>query len=163
MEIRVARQEDLKAINLIYNQAVRQRFCTAHLEAVSMEDRKRWFATRDLVRYPVSVAVDGEKLVGWVSLGPYRQDRQALAHVAEVSYYVEESARGKGVGNSLLNHAIGLAPDHGFSVLIAILLDKNVASIALLRKYGFEEWGRMPGIAKIEKQVADHLYYGLRL
>jgi len=110
MEIRVAREEDLKAINLIYNQAVHQRFCTAHLEMVSMEDRKRWFAARDLDRYPVSVA-----------------------------------------------------PDHGFSVLIAILLDKNVASIALLRKFGFEEWGRMPGIAKIEKQVADHLYYGLRL
>jgi phosphinothricin acetyltransferase len=163
MMIRNARPEDLPAINNIYNQAVLQRFCTAHLEPVSMEDRKHWFLAHDLARYPVFVAVDKEKLVGWASLGSYREDRQALTHVAEVSYYVDESERGKGIGGSLLNHAVHVASEYGFSVLIAILLDKNIASIALLLKYGFEEWGRMPGIAKIKGQLADHLYYGLRL
>ena len=49
------------------------------------------------------------------------------------------------------------------SVLVAILLNKNPASIALLDKYGFECWGVMPGIARIQDQEADHLYYGLKL
>ena len=48
-------------------------------------------------------------------------------------------------------------------VLIAMLLDKNPASIGLLQKFGFKEWGRMPGIARIDDQTADHLYYGLEL
>jgi phosphinothricin acetyltransferase len=163
MKIRLAGQGDLEAINRIYNQAVHQRFCTAHLERVGMEDRRRWFAGHDPVHFPVFVALEEENVAGWVSLGAYRENRQALAHVAELSYYVDELARGKGIGSGLLNHAIHVAPEYGFSVLIAILLNRNLVSIALLNKYGFAEWGRMPGIAKIDDQLADHLYFGLRL
>ena len=163
MEIRIARQEDLPAINRIYNQAVRQRFCTAHLETVNMDERLRWFDSHDPKRFPVFVVLDKGSLVGWMSLGPYREDRQALAHVAEVSYYVEKKERGRGIGSSLLGHALQIAAGYGFSVLIAILLDKNPASIGLLDKFGFKEWGRMPGIARIDSHTADHLYYGLIL
>jgi len=163
MKIRKARKEDLLLINEIYNQAVHQRFCTAHLEEVDMKERKHWFVTHDSALFPVFVALFEKNVVGWVSLGPYREDRQALSHVAEVSYYVDENIRGKGVGSSLLGHAMNVAPSFGFSVLIAILLNKNPASIGLLLKYGFEEWGRMPGIALIDEQLADHLYYGIKL
>jgi phosphinothricin acetyltransferase len=163
MKIRLARPEDLPAINRIYNQAVRQRFCTAHLEPVSLEERRLWFTSYDPKHFPVFVAVDDGSVVAWATLGPYREGRQALEHVAEVSYYVEEGKRGKGLGSSLLDHALHVAPDYGFSVLIAILLDKNPASIGLLQKFGFKEWGRMPEIALIDGQEADHLYYGLML
>jgi L-amino acid N-acyltransferase YncA len=163
MEIRLAIKEELPEINSIYNQAVRQRFCTAHLESVGIGERERWFAAHDPAVYPVYVATARQQVAGWVSLGPYREKRQALAHVAEVSYYVDEKMRGRGVGSRLLAHAIRVAPAFGFSVLIAILLSRNPASTALLRKFGFEEWGRMPGIAKIDGELADHLYYGLKL
>lgn len=33
----------------------------------------------------------------------------------------------------------------GFRTLVAILLDCNSASIALLKKYGFSEWGQAAG------------------
>lgn len=163
MEIRLANKEDLHEINRIYNQAVRQRFSTAHLEPVSLKEREQWFTLHDPQRFPVFVASPGSKVTGWISLGPYREGRQALAHVVEVSYYVDEVERGKGIGSSLLRHALQIAPDLGYSVLIAILLDRNPASIGLLQKYGFKEWGRMPGIASIDDQTADHLYYGLTL
>jgi phosphinothricin acetyltransferase len=163
MKIRIAQPGDLPAINDIYNQAVRQRFCTAHLEPVNMEERELWFAAHDPGRYPVFVFAYGQKIAGWVSLGPYREDRQALAHVAEVSYYVDKREQGKGLGSRLLSHAVEAAPGFGFSVLIAILLNKNPASIGLLEKFGFKSWGLMPGIALIEDREADHLYYGLKL
>jgi phosphinothricin acetyltransferase len=163
MEIRLARKEDLPVINRIYNQAVWQRFSTAHLEPVSLKEREDWFVLHDPARFPVFVASTDDRVVGWVSLGPYREDRQALAHVAEVSYYVDEEKHGKGYGSSLLEFAMHRAPEFGFSVLIAILLDRNPASIGLLEKFGFQEWGRMPGIALIDGQKADHLYYGLTL
>ena len=154
MKIRLAAQEDLVAINKIYNQAVNQRFCTAHLSPVSMEYREKWFLQHVPDRYPVYVAEVDKQLYGWVSLGTYRSDRQALAHVGEVSYFVDENRRGEGVGSKLLEHAIAVAPRCGLTVLIAILLDKNPASIAL---------GAMPGIAIIGDEMADHLYYGLKL
>lgn len=163
MKTRIAQPGDLPAINDIYNQAVRQRFCTAHLEPINMGEREIWFASHDPGRYPVFVIENNMNIAGWVSLGPYREERQALAHVAEVSYYVDEKERGKGVGSKLLEHAIKGAPKFGFTVLIAILLNKNPASIGLLKKFGFESWGLMPGIALIDDQEADHLYYGLKL
>jgi len=163
MEVRLAREEDLISINNIYNQAVRQRFCTAHLSEIGMDQRRVWFRGHDQNLFPVFVMEGKAEVSGWVSLGPYRQDRQALSHVAEVSYYVDEKMRGMGIGSRLLEHAIQVAPEFGFSVLVAILLNRNPASIALLVKFGFESWGVMPGIALIDGQEADHLYYGLKL
>ena len=163
MEIRLAREEDLPLINEIYNQAVRQRFCTAHLSEIGMKERHAWFRSHDPGRFPVFVIENSEQIAGWVSLGAYREERQALAHVAEVSYYVDEKERGKGIGRRLLAHAVELAPGFGFTVLIAILLNKNPVSIGLLEKFGFESWGVMPGIALIDGQEADHLYYGCKL
>ena len=163
MEIRIAKAEDLPAINQIYNQAVRRRFCTAHLSEISLEERGEWFVAHDSGRFPVFVAETSVQVTGWISLAAYRQDRQALTHVAEVSYYVDERHQGKGVGSRLMEHVVEEAPRHGFSVLIAILMNKNPASIGLLEKFGFERWGVMPGIALIDGQEADHLYYGLKL
>ena len=163
MKIRLARREDLPFINEVYNQAVKRKFCTAHLAPLSLEQRAKWFEIHDSKRFPVFVAVEEEGMTGWISLGPYRADRQALSHVAEVSYYVHESHQGKGTGSQLLRHAIAVAPSYQFSVLIAILLDRNRSSIRLLEKHGFEKWGSMPGIARIGVHRADHLYYGLKL
>ena len=163
MDIRLYTQKDLPAINRIYNQAVQQRFCTAHLAPVDMKQREAWFKAHDPERFPVYVAVQDDKIAGWVSLGPYRADRQALAHVAEVSYYVDAKERSRGIGSMLLEHTRAIAPSFGFNVLIAILLSRNPASIALLEKFGFSRWGTMPGIALIDDQPADHLYYGMKL
>ena len=163
MNIRLFTKKDLTAINRIYNQAVHQKFCTAHLSPLNMNQREAWFKVHDPDRFPVYVTVQDEQVTGWISLGPYRSDRQALVHVAEVSYYVDEQEKEKGVGSMLLEYAISIAPSFGFSVLIAILLSRNPASIALLEKFGFSRWGTMPGIAKIDGQFADHLYYGVKL
>ena len=163
MQIGIAQKKDLQAIHEIYNQAVVQRFCTAHLQPVSMEERERWFSAHDPERYPVYVALSRGIVSGWISLGPYRQDRQALAHVGEVSYYIHESYRNQGIGSRLMEHVIRVAPQVGITVLVAILLDRNPASIALLDKFGFSLWGTMPGIARIGPETADHLYYGLKL
>ena len=163
MQIRLATDRDLPSINEIYNQAVRERFCTAHLEPVTLMEREKWFAQSNPVRYPVFVADSFGVVKAWISIGPYRPDREALAHVAEVSYYVDEDERGRGLGSRLMGHAISTAPSLGLSVLIAILLDKNPASLALLNKFGFSRWGTMPGIAVVDNQTTDHLYYGLHL
>lgn len=163
MEIRLAFEEDLFAINNIYNQAVNQKYCTAHLSPLSPEQQASWFKKHDPSRFPVYVLVLDMQVSAWLSLGPYRIDRQALDHVAEVSYYVDKSKHGEGLGTQLLKHAIRKAPDYDFSVLLAILLGRNRASIGLLEKLNFSCWGTMPGIAKIDDQEVDHLYYGLKI
>jgi phosphinothricin acetyltransferase len=163
MEIRLALTKDLPEINAIYNQAVRQKYCTAHLEEVDLAYTRRWFSEHSPARYPVFVAVEGDRLMAWLSLGPYRPGRQALASTAEISYYVGTGHRGKGVASSLVKFALDRAPDLGFSHLVAILLDRNHASIGLLEKFQFSRWGCLPGIAMIDGEPCDHLYYGRTL
>lgn len=162
MNIRKATIEDLEAINTIYNQAVVMKFCTAHLEPIAYEERVAWFFKHAQDQYPIYVVESDGQVSGWLSLSPYREKRQALSHVAEISYYVHNSFKGEGLGSRLMRFALERAPEYGFSTLIAILLSRNPASIALLNKFGFEEWGSMPGIARIGDEYADHLYYGLK-
>ena len=86
-----------------------------------------------------------------------------MAHVAEISCYLDFSMRGKQFGSYLLGEMLKTAPEFGISVLIAILLDCNQASIVLLKKFGFHEWGRLPQIARLPSGSVDHLIYGRRL
>ena len=163
MLIRSALPGDLESINLIYNQAVEERFCSAHLERVPMEEHRVWFGRHRPDRFPVYVAEKEGDIAGWISLSPYREGRQALSHVAEVSYYVHRNHRGLGLGSELMKHVLEVAPGFGFGTLIAILLGENLPSIALLERHGFRRWGVMPGIARIGKVRSDHLYYGLKI
>ncbi len=155
--------EDLEAINGIYNQAVGLKFSTAHTHPVSMDYRMEWFREHDPERYPVYVWEESGAVAGWISFSPYRKGRMALQSTAEISYYVHTDHHCRGIGTALLQHAVTVAPDLKFKNLIAILLEPNTASIALLRKFGFELWGDMPGIAEIEGRQYNHRYYGLRI
>lgn len=163
MQFRQAKEEDLPRIMEVYNQAVTDCYCTAHLEEVDMAYMENWLKNHLGATATVQVVEVDRKVCGWYSLGPYRPGRQALAHVAEVSYYLHRSCRGRGLGSALMEHALGKASVMGISVLLAILLAKNPASIALLEKHGFERWGSLPGIAHIGEDRVDHLYYGRRL
>jgi phosphinothricin acetyltransferase len=163
MALRTATIRDVVSINNIYNQAVAKRFSTAHLQPLTIEEHLSWFLDHNPGRYPIYIYEQQNAVAGWISLSPYRKNRQALEHVAEVSYYVHNDYQGKGIGAAMMEHVLVKAPDFGFTVLIAILLDRNIRSIGLLEKFGFKKWGNMPGIARIEGERADHLYYGLHI
>ena len=51
----------------------------------------------------------------------------------------------------------------GIEIIVALLLGSNAPSMNLLLKFGFEEWGRLPGIAEIDANRYDHLYMGKRV
>ncbi len=51
--------------------------------------------------HPVLVAIDGGELVGWASIGPW-SPKGAYRRTGEVSVYVDEPARGRGIGRLLL-------------------------------------------------------------
>ncbi len=51
------------------------------------------------------IAIDNNEVLGWAALTPV-SGRCVYAGVAEVSVYVSEKARGKGVGKTLLNALI---------------------------------------------------------
>lgn len=160
MEIRLAIQSDLTAINDIYNQAVRKRYCTADLDEINMEERENWFDSHNPNTHPIFVVEISGVVLGWMCYSMYRSGRRALKTAAEISYYLHDNHLRKGVGSYLMEYAISQAPKYNFKHLFAILLEPNVASIKLLEKYEFKRWATLPSVANIDGEWCNHVYYG---
>ena len=161
--IRVASESDLPAIVEIYNQAVEQRFATADLRPVTIDQRRAWFVAHDPSSYPIHVYEQDQAVVGWCSFSSYRSGREAVRGTAEISYYVGLGHRAGAWARRSSQHAVREAPRLGKRVLFGILLERNHASIRLMEKCGFELWGRLPDVAIIDGELVSHLYYGRRV
>jgi L-amino acid N-acyltransferase YncA len=160
---RTAVEADVEAINKIYNQAIKKGHQTADLEELLIEQTREWLGQHAVDDYPVFVVEYDGKVIGWSSVSPYRNGRQALRKSAEISYYLDHSQLGKGIGSFLLRETINEARKRKYSILVAILLDTNMASKGILTKFGFEEWGRIKRAALVDDREVDHLYFGLSL
>lgn len=163
LKIRTAQVWDLEAIVAIYNESIPGRRSTADLDPVRVQDRAGWFAEHEPQTHPIFVAEAGGAVAGWCSISPYRPGRRALRFTAEISYYVAGSFHRQGVASALIRHAVAAAPGLSLKTLFAIVLDRNLASLRLLEKHGFQRWGFLPGVADFDGEECGHLYYGLRL
>ena len=163
LNIRYASNDDLKEIVEILNQAILTRTSTGYLNKLTSEEKKQWFSEHTKEKYPILVAEQNKKIVGWISIEPYRKGKKAFEKTVEVSCFVHNDYKRKGVGTQLL-HAMELtARKLGYSTIFAIVLDKNVGSRALLEKNDFEKWAFLPDVAEIDGNILSHVYYGKKL
>jgi len=95
------------------------------------------------------VARNEQRVLGWAALSPVSA-RRVYAGVAEVSIYIVEVARGKGVGKGLLSALIEQSEEHGIWTLQAGIFPENTASITLHRSCGFREVGRREKIGQLK-------------
>ena len=94
------------------------------------------------------VAVLDERLVGWIALAPV-SSRCCYAGVAEVSAYVDEEARGQGVGAALLATAVESSEHAGIWTLQTGVFPENEPSLRLLRRFGFRAVGTQERIGRL--------------
>ena len=144
MLVRLAHVTDAEAIRAIYNVEVLESTVTFDLVPRSHDDQREWLAAHSGA-HPAVVAVDGEEVVGFGSLSPYK-DRPAYSTTVEDSVYVHRDWRRKGVGRLLLGELLGLATTHGFHAVIARIVGDHDASIALHERCGF-------ALVGVEKEV----------
>jgi L-amino acid N-acyltransferase YncA len=162
MVIRDAADGDLQAIVEIYNEEIPTRMATADLEPVAVADRAAWFARRTPQRHPVWVAEADGEVAGWLGFEPF-YGRPAYRFTAEISVYVARAKRRRGVGASLLEHALRRGPELGLSTLLGFIFAHNQASVALFEGFGFERWGHLPRVALLDGRERDLLILGRRL
>ena len=155
--IRAATPADLQSITDIYNEAIAEGGFTGDLDPLSLENRRAWFGEHQ-APYAVFVKTVAGAVAGYAALSPYRKGRRAFAGTCEISYYVARPRRGAGIGGELVRHALERAGALGFTTVLAVILECNGRSIALLRKAGFAISGRLPRVARIEGEYLDHLY-----
>ena len=139
--IRNATAGDLPAINDIYNWYVASCTCTWQMEPETMESRRAWFAAHGS-GLPVLVAESGGDIVGWGALSQFHP-RQGYRHTLEDSVYVRHDAQGRGLGKRLLAALLERAPATGCHTIVAVISGDQPASIALHRKFGFVDAGRI--------------------
>ncbi|WP_432403150.1 GNAT family N-acetyltransferase [Wukongibacter sp. M2B1] len=163
MSIRLAKYDDLETLVEIYNQAIVKGKCTADMDTLSVEQRVPWFKEHQSLQYPLYVYEINGRVVGYMYLSGYRPGRRAMRFTCEVSYYIHNDYQGQGIGTKFLAFSIKKSKELDYKTLVAILLDWNIPSIKLLKKFGFEEWGCLPNIADFDGETCSHLYYGLKL
>ena len=140
--IRAMTAADWEAVRAIYLEGIATGNATFETSAPEWE---RWNAAhRADCRL---VACDDTGAVGFAALSPVSA-RAVYAGVAEVSVYVSERARGRGVGAALLRELIRASETAGIWTLNAGIFPENTASLKLHGRCGFREVGRRERIAQ---------------
>lgn len=148
-KIRDAVEADLPAIVAIYNAAVATRMSTAQLDPITVESRRRWLTEHSSDRHPFWVMdCDGE-VAAWLTLKPFLP-RSAYRGTAEVSVYVDERFRRRGLARSLLEEAIARAPSLRITAMVGLIFAHNEPSLRLFERIGFERWGLLPRVARLD-------------
>lgn len=164
---RLARPDDLPAIVAIYNSTVASRETTADTEPVTVESRRAWFAQHDPATRPLWVveehsAASPAELAGWLSFSNF-YGRPAYAGTAELSVYIHQSARRKGLGRYLIREAIKFAPSISVHTLLGFIFAHNLPSLKLFDSFGFQRWGNLPRVATLDGVERDLIIVGKRI
>ena len=143
--IRPAALSDSEAIAAIWNREVLETAATTDTEPRSVEAQRAWLAAHGPA-HPVIVAVDGDEVVAFGALSPYRA-KPSYARTVENSVYVKDGWRGKGLGGLVLERLLALAAEHGHRSVIARVTAVNEASLALHARHGFVRAGHERAVA----------------
>ena len=122
-------------VNNIYLEGIATGNATFQTEGKSWDE---W--NRNHLLKPRLLAIENELVLGWAALSPVSA-RPVYAGVAEVSIYIAERARGKGVGAALMKELIIQSEAAGIWTLQAGIFPENRASITLHQKFGFRVVG----------------------
>ena len=157
-----AHQNDLPKIVATYNSTIASRLVTADLEPVTVESKQAWFDAHSSNRRPLWVIeVDGT-FSGWMSFNSF-YGRPAYDGTVEVSIYLEENARGKGLGKVCLQKAFDVCGELNIKTLLGFIFDHNEPSLKLFYKMGFEKWAHLPKIANMIDAERGLIILGKRI
>ena len=146
--VRPATVADLAFVNDLRNHYARTAAAIYTDVLTTPDERRAWFEGRGPM-HPVTVAEVGGDLAGWACLSPlFPHGPDGYALTAEDSVYVAPHAQGRGVGSALLGDLLERASSAGLHAVVARIDSGQPASLALHRRHGFAEAGRLPQVAR---------------
>ena len=146
------RAGDFPAVRRIYLAGIETGDATFETEVPGRDElERRWLPGHRWV-----AELDG-RVAGWSALTP-ASGRQCYRGVAETSVYVDDAARGRGVGTALLRRTVDAADDGGLWTLQTAIFPENRASIALHRRAGFRTVGVRERIGRLGGRWRDTVF-----
>lgn len=137
MNIRKAELKDAKQIADVYNYYVQQTHHTFETEPIVAEEMEKRIAdvTSD---YPFLVAEEDGEIVGYAYATQFKL-RQAYEYASEVSIYVRNAAKQKGIGTQLYTQLFDDLQDTDTHAVVAGISLPNDASVRFHERLGFEK------------------------
>lgn len=142
MEIRPITKDNFSEVVEIYKQGLATNIATFQNDLPQWEDWNKGHL--DFCRISI---YENNKMLGWTALTPV-SSRCVYAGVAEVSVYIAQKERGKGIGKILLNELIKQSEANEIWMLQSGIFSENQSSIKLHEKCGFRMVGYREKIGK---------------
>lgn len=134
----MAAESDLPELLEIYNEIIVNTTAVYDYKPHTAAMRRQWWDTKKEQGFPVFVAEEAGKVIGFSSIGPFRA-WAAYKYSVENSVYVAAQARGRGVGKLLIPPLIEAAGKLEMHTILAGIDASNEASIRLHEAFGFIE------------------------
>lgn len=144
MNIRLAKKSDAAALLAIYAPYVENIAITFEYDVPIIED----FATRIekiLEKYPYLVEEEDGLILGYAYASTYYA-RAAYDWAVELSVYVSQDARGKGVGSKLYDVLEEMLEQMGYIHFLTCISLPNEDSLAFHAKRGYQQVAHFPKI-----------------
>ena len=139
MEIRAYREQDIREMVRIWNEVVEEGVAFPQLDLLDEETGKSFFYSQTYC----GVADDDGKVVGLYILHPNNIGR--CGHIANASYAVDSSCRGKHIGEKLVSDCLTQAKKSGFKLLqFNAVVENNIHARHLYERLGFVQLGTIP-------------------
>ena len=140
MNVRRYEEADLPRMAEIWNQVVEDGIAFPQLQTLKLDSARDFFAGQSFS----AVAEEDGEILGLYILHPNNEGR--CGHIANASYAVDRSARGKGAGEALVSHCLETAAALGFRLMqFNAVVKSNLGAIHLYEKLGFVRIGEVPG------------------
>lgn len=148
--IKQMQQEHWEQVKKIYESGIATGIATFETLAPSWE---KW--NNGHLEFARLVAIESNDVAGWAALSPV-SSRCVYGGVAEVSVYVADNYKGKGIGRLLLQNLIIESESNGIWTLQAGIFTDNIASVKLHERVGFRIIGHRERIGKLHNTWKDN-------
>jgi len=142
--------DNFDIVGKIYGEGIKTGLATFESQVPSWE---KWDQSH-LEFGRITLEKEGQ-ILGWAALSSV-SDRCVYGGVAEVSVYVAATARGRGVGEKLLNQLVLESEENGIWTLQSGIMTENYGSIRLHEKCGFRKIGYREKVARLDGEWKDN-------
>ncbi len=162
MMIRLMEEKDLPGVLDIYNDIILTSKAVYRYETQSLEEKRRWFKEQQTIGNPLLVFDVNSTVAGFATYSQFRS-YTGYKHTMEHSVYVHKDHYQKGIAIQLMQELIRIAKEQGVKTLVAGIDGKNIGSIKVHEKLGFEYAGTIKNAGYKFGQWLDLVFYQLQL
>lgn len=154
MTVRDAEPRDLAEIARILNTEITHGSASWTHRPKPLTEIEAWADARWRAGHPILVAPASGGLAGFASYGPFRPG-EGYGATVEHSVYVDAPMRRQGLATTLVGELIERARAAGLHRMVAVIGADQTGSLALHRRLGFAECGRLDEVGCKEGRWLD--------